>query len=268
LDIPEPETLCEAACQVLDEPAPHQKVALTRRFAAAWRAGHLCKIGQVMPPERPARPKRPALKSPMDMPRRGKGGLAGKRAFLHAIAHIELNAIDLAWDMVCRFVDENMPKAFHDDWVGVALDEANHFALLDARLNALDAAYGDLPAHDGLWEAALTTKDDLLARLAIVPLILEARGLDTTPGAVERLLQAGDTETAALLGKIAAEEIPHVAAGVRWFEFLCERRGLACVPTFHQIAASRYAGRLKPPFNTAARSKAGMKAAYYQPLAD
>ncbi|NQW01398.1 MAG: ferritin-like domain-containing protein [Rhodospirillales bacterium] len=259
-----PATLCEAACRVLNEPSPAQKVALTRRFAAAWQQGGISQPGRQTPPERPARPARPLLKPPAEMPRRGKGGLAGKCAFIHAIAHIELNAIDLAWDIICRFTDEPMPRAFHDDWVGVAMDEANHFALLEARLNGLDAAYGDLPAHDGLWEAALTTKDDLLARLAVVPLILEARGLDTTPAAVARLIQAGDVETADLFRKIAEEEIPHVAAGLRWFEFLCARRGLAPIPTFHQLAASRYAGRLKPPFNTEARSQAGMDQAYYR----
>ncbi len=259
-----PPTLCDAACRVLSAPDPAQKVTLTRCFAAAWQNGTISQIGEQHPPDRPARPARPELKHPNHMPRRGKGGLAGKRAFLHAIAHIELNAIDLAWDLVCRFVHENMPPAFYDDWVAVALDEANHFALLDDRLHSLDAAYGDLAAHDGLWEAALTTRDDLLARLAIVPMILEARGLDITPTAVQRLQQAGDFETAGILEKIGREEMPHVAAGVHWFEFICARRSLAAVPTFRKLAATRYAGRLKPPFNVAARDQAGMDPAYYQ----
>lgn len=264
---PLPENLCDAACRVLNEPSPASKVELTRRFAKSWSDGRLTEIGNQMPPERPQRPGRPALKHPNDLPRRGKGGLTGKRAFLHAIAHIELNAIDLAWDIVCRFVHEDMPRAFYDDWVGVALDEAEHFDLLEDRLQSLESGYGELAAHDGLWEAATTTKNDLLERLAIVPMILEARGLDTTPGAVQRLKQARDFETATLLQKIGDEEVPHVAAGVRWFEYLCERRDLDPVPTFHSIAKTRYAGRLKPPFNEAARNLAGMDQAYYQPEA-
>lgn len=259
-----PDTLCQAACLVLSEPTPEQKVALTRFYVTAWRSGEIADIGDQMPPDRPARPARPELKHANDMPRRGKGGLAGKRAFIHAIAHIELNAIDLAWDIVCRFTHEKMPRAFYDDWVEVASDEAEHFGLLAGRLKDLDAAYGDLAAHDGLWEAAITTKDDLLERLAIVPLILEARGLDTTPKAVARLEQARDFESAEIIKKIGEEEIPHVAAGVRWFEYLCDRRNLLPVPTFHQIAATRYGGRLKPPFNVAARSQAGMDIAYYK----
>lgn len=260
-----PQTLSEAACRVLHEASPASKVVLTRQFASAWLNGDITDIGNQAPPIRPERPSRPELKHPHDLPRRGKGKLAGKCAFLHAIAHIELNAIDLAWDIVCRFVDEDMPRSFYDDWVGVALDEAEHFDLLEKCLQALDSGYGALAAHDGLWEAAITTKDDLLERLAIVPMILEARGLDTTPVAVQRLQQAQDFETASVLQKIGDEEMPHVAAGVRWFEFLCERRDLDPVPTFHAIAAARYAGRLKPPFNVAARDQAGMAQAYYQP---
>lgn len=263
-----PDHLCRAAYQILNEAVPERKVTLTRHYAKAWRQGDISEVGDQMPPDRPSRPDRPELKHPNDMPKRGKSGPAGKRAFIHAIAHIELNAIDLAWDIVCRFTNEEMPRAFYDDWVGVALDEAEHFVLLANRLKGLDAKYGDLPAHDGLWEAALTTKDDLLERLAIVPLILEARGLDTTPKAIERLEQARDFESATIIKKIGEEEIPHVAAGIRWFEFLCKRRNIRPVPTFHQIAAQRYAGRIKPPFNTAARDKAGMDEAYYLEPAD
>lgn len=259
-----PETLCDAACRILNEPSPSVKVTLTRTFADGWLSGQISEIGDQPPPALPARPVRPELKHPHDMPKRNSRGTSGKRVFLHAIAHIELNAIDLAWDLVCRFTHEDMPRAFYDDWVGVALDEANHFDLLANRLEALDSAYGDLPAHNGLWEAALTTQDDLAARLALVPMVLEARGLDTTPGAVERLHQAGDTETAHLLQKIGDEEIPHVAAGVRWFEFLCERRGIAPIPQFHEFVASRFKGQLKPPFNQQARTAAQMDGAYYQ----
>jgi len=184
------------------------------------------------------------------MPKRKPGGAAGRIAVIHAIAHIELNAIDLAWDIVARFTGEDMPRGFYGDWVQVAVDEADHFDLLDQRLTDLGAAYGDLPAYDGLWEAAETTADDLLARLALVPMVLEARGLDTTPQAVRRFRAGGDDDTADILARIAEEEIPHVAAGVRWFRFLCARRGIDAVATFHALTRQNFNGHLKPPFNT------------------
>ena len=199
------------------------------------------------------------------MPRRRKGGLAGRLAFIHAIAHIELNAVDLSWDIIARFEEPDMPRAFYDDWVGVALDEAEHFDLLNQRMSALGGAYGDMPAHDGLWEAATNTAHDLLARLALVPMVLEARGLDTTPAAVARLQANGDEPTASLLAKIGREEIPHVAAGVRWFEFIAARRGLDPISAFHALVDELFSGNLKPPFNTEARTAAGMAHAYYQP---
>jgi len=208
------------------------------------------------------------LKSAQDMPRRRHKGPTGRFAFVHAIAHIEFNAIDLAWDIVSRFAAENMPKSFYDDWVQVALDEAEHFQLLQTRLEELGGKYGDLPAHDGLWEAASSTTDDLLVRLAIVPMILEARGLDTTPGAVIKLRQAGDEKTADILEHIAHEEIPHVQAGVYWFEYLCDRRGLEPVSTFHHLVSTRRKIAPKPPFNVHARAKARMAAGYYQPFAE
>jgi uncharacterized ferritin-like protein (DUF455 family) len=260
-----PKTLTEAACCVLNEPNPNTKVELTRSFADAWTSGLITGIGTHFPPDRPARPSLPELKHPANMPRRRKTGFQGKRAFIHSIAHIELNAIDLAWDIVCRFVYEDMPNAFYNDWVGVALDEAQHFSMLVSLLNSLEASYGDLAAHDGLWEAANTTKGDLASRLALVPMILEARGLDTIPAAVQRFHDAGDIETMAILDQIGAEEIPHVAAGVRWFEFICNRRGVLSVSTFYEIVSSHYKGCIKPPFNIAARTAAGMSKAYYQP---
>ena len=260
-----PPTLTEAACFVLKEPDPHTKVELTRSFANAWASGLITKVGTQFPPDRPARPDLPKLKHPSEMPRRRKTGFQGKLAFIHSIAHIELNAIDLAWDIVCRFVHEDLPICFYNDFVGIALDESEHFAMLVRRLNSLKTHYGDLAAHDGLWEAADKTKDDLASRLALVPMILEARGLDTSPTAAKRFKNSGDTETAAILDQIGAEEMPHVAAGVRWFEFICKRRGVLSVPTFHDIVTSQYKGRIKPPFNVAARTAAGMSKEYYQP---
>ena len=225
-------------------------------------------LGEATPPPRPARPERPLLLAPRDMPkRRHAGALAGRIALLHAVAHIELNAIDLAWDLIARFGASGMPAAFFDDWLGVAAEEAEHFALLAARLKALGAVYGDLPAHDGLWEAAAATAHDIVARLAIVPLVLEARGLDVTPEMARRLDRAGDAESAAVLARIYDDEIGHVAVGVRWFEALCRERGLDPQAAFGDRVRRYFTGALKPPFNDEARARAGFPACYYRPLA-
>ena len=257
-------TLAAAACAVLRAAEPAAKVALTRRAAADWRAGALGLGADEAPPGRPARPERPILKPPRDMARRRAGASpAGRVALLHAVAHIELNAIDLAWDLLARF-GAAMPRAFADDWVEVAGEEAKHFALLDARLEQFGAAYGDLPAHDGLWEAAEATSHDLLARLAVVPLVLEARGLDVTPAMIERMRRFGDTESAAVLQTILGDEIGHVAAGARWFRYLCAARGLEPAATYRALVRENFRGALKPPFNEPARMAAGLEPAFYQ----
>jgi uncharacterized ferritin-like protein (DUF455 family) len=198
--------------------------------------------------------------------RRAFGSQAGRIALLHALAHIELNAIDLGWDIVARFSDADLPRAFFDDWVGVAAEEACHFELLANRLGDLGARYGDLPAHDGLWEAAAATADDLLARLAVVPLVLEARGLDVTPEMIARLERVGDTPSAAILRRIYRDEIGHVAIGFRWFERLCRGRGLVPEEVFQNRVRRSFKGDLKPPFNREARSAAGFPPHYYEPL--
>jgi uncharacterized ferritin-like protein (DUF455 family) len=225
-------------------------------------------VGCALPPPHPARPDLPLLRPPKEMSkRRSFGSWAGRVALLHALAHIELNAIDLAWDLVVRFSAENLPRAFFDDWVGVAAEEAHHFELLAGRLGNFGAGYGDLPAHDGLWEAAAATADDLLARLAVIPLVLEARGLDVTPEMAARLERAGDTQSAAILHRIHRDEIGHVAVGLRWFEYLCGIRGLVPEAVFHERVRRCFKGDLKPPFNHAARTAAGFPARYYEPLA-
>jgi len=258
-------TVAAAAVAVLRAAAPQDKVALTHAAAAQWRAGALAPGGEAWPPDRPARPARPELKPPRAMPRRrNAGSRAGRVALLHALAHIELNAIDLAWDLVARFPDPGRSRAFEDDWIGIAAEEAKHFALLSARLGALGAAYGDLPAHDGLWEAAQATAGDLLARLAVVPLVLEARGLDVTPEMVARLERADDAESARVLRIIYEDEIAHVAAGARWFRWACARRDLAPAETYRALVARHYNGALKPPFNHAARAAAGFDRAFYE----
>jgi uncharacterized ferritin-like protein (DUF455 family) len=252
-----------SAVEVLATADPLAKAARSHRIAAAWREGGLS-IGTATPPDRPARPDRPLLLAPKEMPKRKAGGSAEKRiALLHALAHIELNAIDLAWDLIARFGSETMPRTFFDDWVKVADEEALHFELLSARLHELGAAYGDLPAHDGLWEAATVTAQDLLARLAIVPLVLEARGLDVTPATVADMRRAGDEATAALLQRIYEDEIGHVAAGMRWFEHFARLAGYDPQVHWQALLKQHFRGVLKPPFNDAARHQAGMPAAYY-----
>jgi uncharacterized ferritin-like protein (DUF455 family) len=224
-------------------------------------------IGEACAPARPTRPDRPRLHPPRDMPkRRNFGSQAGRIALLHALAHIELNAIDLAWDIIARFADRDTPREFCADWVGVAAEEAEHFALLADRLAALGATYGDLPAHDGLWEAAALTAYDLLARLAVVPLVLEARGLDVTPEMAATLERVGDAQSAALLRRIYRDEIDHVAAGVRWFDDLCRARDLVPEETFQELVRRYFKGQLKPPFNHEARAAAGFPEHYYEPL--
>jgi len=225
-------------------------------------------LGRAVPPPRPARPGRPLLRPPKDMPkRRAFGSWAGRIALVHALAHIELNAIDLGWDLVARSSAEDLPRAFFDDWVGVAAEEARHFALLAGRLADFGVAYGDLPAHDGLWEAAAATADDLLARLAVVPLVLEARGLDVTPEMAARLERIGDVQTAAILQRIYRDEIGHVAVGLRWFEHLCRTCRLDPETVFHERVRRYFKGHLRPPFNHEARTAAGFPTRYYEPLA-
>ena len=262
------DTLAARAVDVLTAPDPADKQALSAAAVAAWRGGALA-VGHATPPDRPGRPARPELKAPRDMPRRRAAQtLAGRIALLHALAHIELNAIDLAWDIVARFTHESLPRRFYDDWVTVAGEEARHFGLLRERLAGLGAAYGDMPAHDGLWQAAEATADDLAARLAVVPLVLEARGLDVTPAMIERLRAAGDTASVDVLEVIYRDEIGHVATGARWFCFVCARQGREPEAAFHDHVRDRFKGLIKPPFNTAARDAAGLTAGYYEPLAD
>ena len=261
-----PTSLTSGAVAILATADPAAKASASRRLAEMWEAGGL-DVGDSVPPPRPARPARPQLRPPKEMPkRRAFGSLAGRIALLHALAHIELNAIDLAWDIVARFSREPLPRAFFDDWVGVAAEEAVHFELLAQRLANFGACYGDLPAHDGLWESAAATADDLLARLAVVPLVLEARGLDVTPEMAATLDRVGDPQSAAVLRQIYRDEIDHVAAGVRWFDQLCGARGLVPEEAFQQLVPRYFKGELKPPFNHEARAAAGFPARYYEPL--
>jgi uncharacterized ferritin-like protein (DUF455 family) len=260
-------TIAEAARSVLLAPEPGAKVRVARAAARAWRRGEVAHEFDLAMPATPARPPRPELLPPALMPKRGRGGSErGRIAMLHALAHIEFGAIDLAFDLVGRF-GSGFPPAFVDDWLGVGADEAMHFALLDRRLRTLGSGYGALPAHDGLWEAAAATADDPLARLAVVPMVLEARGLDVTPAAVARFEAAGDARSAAILGRIYRDEIRHVAAGSKWFRWACESRRIEPVSTWKRLVGARFRGALKPPFNDSARDEAGLSRDYYAALA-
>ena len=237
---------------------PRAKIKAARAAARAWRRGDLAPLFDVAMPDRPARPALPQMLPPNRMPKRGKAGSERSRiAMLHALAHIEYGAIDLAFDMSGRF-GADFPRAFIDDWLGVGADEAMHFALLDRRLRTLGSAYGALPAHGGLWEAAAATSHDLAARLAVVPMVLEARGLDVTPAMIVAFERAGDPRSVAILGRIYRDEIRHVAAGVRWFRQVCESRGFVPVSEWAALVRRYFRGAIKPPFNGSARDAAGL----------
>ena len=261
-------TLSEAAAAVLRESNPLAKAGLSRSIAAAWRNRDIKTVGDTAPPARPARPARPKLLAPAQMVRRRiSRGIKGRKALIHSLAHIELNAINLAWDLVGRFVDRTLPYEFYDDWCQVAQDEAEHFEALSGRLAEMGGDYGELPAHDGLWEAASTTRHDVVARLAVVPLVLEARGLDVTPGIIKKLRNAGDEISAKILERIYKDEIRHVAAGRRWFDYVCAARGLEPAATWHTMVTRHFKGRIREPFNHAARRAAGFVKRYYMPIA-
>lgn len=251
----------EAAERCLEIRDPEEKSASVDAFAGRVAAGELSFETTVDPEPigEPGRPARPELIDPARVPRRRLGSEAGRAALVHAVAHIEFNAINLALDAAYRF--RGMPRDYYLDWLSVAVDEARHFRLLQRRLNEMGHAYGDFPAHNGLWEMARKTAVSCLARMALVPRVLEARGLDVTPGMIQRLEKAGDEATVAALRVILAEEVRHVAIGTRWFRFCCEREGVAPLETFESLLRRYYGRGLKGPFNLEARYEAGFSEA-------
>ena len=260
------------AVEVLSTADGREKTALSREHAARWREARKTDapipVGAAHPPLRPARPDRPELLSPRDVPRRRPGTPAGRIALLHAVAHIELNAVDLHWDILARFTQVSMPPGFYDDWVKAADEESKHFNLICDCLEELGSHYGDLPAHAGMWRAAEDTADDLMGRLAVVPMVLEARGLDVTPGMIEIFRQAGCDRAVDALGTIYAEEVGHVAYGSKWFHFLCGRENADPKDVFHDLVQRYFHGPLKPPFNDEKRAEAGLPPDFYWPLAE
>ncbi len=267
--VPAPADLYSGARAIVATPDLDEKIALSRATAKAWFKRRLS-LGQTAArqplPARPGRPNRPQLLAPRDMPKRSTHGERGRFALLHSLAHIELNAVDMTWDLVARFIGAQVPPSFFDNWVQVGLEEAKHFDLLRRRLAEMGGDYGDLPAHDGLWQAAEATGRDLLARLAVVPLVLEARGLDVTPSTIDKLTAADDAASAAILEIIYRDEKRHVAFGAKWFRYLCAREGSAPEPRFHALVKRYFKGTLKPPFNDRARSEAGLTPGFYKPL--
>ena len=265
-----PKTILDAAQTVLNTADPDGKSQAALNALSALESGLSLGDYSTALADTPARPQKPALVPPGDVPRRRLGAEGGRIALLHAIAHIEFNAIDLAFDMAIRFksaVEEFGldPLPFVKDWFTVGADEARHFQMIKARLSDFGASYGDLPAHNGLWEAALNTKGSVLARLVVAPLILEARGLDVTPEMIKKLRGIGDSESVGVLEVIYRDEIGHVACGNRWFHRICTALGKDPAATFQELKEKHFSGGLKPPFNHDARHKAGLDREFYAP---
>ncbi len=265
-------TLAQMAVDVLTTADGREKTAKSRAYAKEWlsarKSGAAVELGSATPPLRPARPEKPELLSPRDVPKRKPGTPEGRIALLHAVAHIELNAVDLHWDIIARFTETEMPMGFYDDWVLAADEESNHFNLMCDCLDTHGSFYGALPAHAGMWRAAEDTNSDLMGRLAVVPMVLEARGLDVTPNMIALFKKAKDTQTIAALETIYAEEVGHVAYGSKWFHFLCGRHNLDPKEVFHDLVRKYFHGGLKPPFNEEKRADAGLPPDFYWPLAD
>jgi uncharacterized ferritin-like protein (DUF455 family) len=253
-----PQELRAAALYWLAEIDPQIKVNGVMQLVNNWRDGKvsLLKESRLIPQKSiPGRPALPELVPPLAVQHRSMRTVEGRSALIHALAHIEFNAINLALDAVWRFPD--MPDQFYSDWLQVAAEEAFHFSLLNAHLQKLGFQYGHFTAHNSLWDMAEKTKEDVLARIALVPRTMEARGLDASPLMRAKLAQAGDVVAADILDIILRDEIGHVAIGNRWFAWLCDQRGLDIIATYSTLAAQYNAPRLRGPFNLEARRAAG-----------
>jgi len=246
---------------------PRAKAMATRQVARDWRLGRLAFRFDCPMPDRPARPAAPELLPPNRMPKRGRGNSErGRIALWHALAHIEFVAIDLALDMAGRFGAE-MGEQFVADFLEVAADEAMHFALIERHLHAMGSHYGALPAHDGLWESAHQTRHDVAARLAVVPMVLEARGLDVTPATLERVRASGDSRGARILERILDDEIRHVRFGANHFESCAKRLSAPVAELWKMLVSRHFRGAVKPPFNDSARLAAGLSRDLYGEVA-
>ncbi|MFZ2541508.1 MAG: ferritin-like domain-containing protein [Gallionella sp.] len=257
-DSTQPIELREAALFWLAECEAARKAAGVRQLAQACLADEIeldsLAVLRATHPI-PGHPFKPELVAPRLVKRRSMITPEGRAVLIHALAHIEFNAINLALDAIWRFPD--MPAAYYTDWLKVAGEEALHFSLLAGHLQGQGYAYGDFPAHNSLWEMAAKTQHDILARIALVPRTMEARGLDVVPSIRDKLAQAGDMAAAAILDIILRDEIGHVAIGNRWYSYLCEQRGQEAVATYAQLAREYAAPVLRGPFNLKARRAAG-----------
>ena len=261
-----PMDLLDELAAALLEPDPDRKMDQVARLLAAWPA-EPPRFDRPPPADPPAcgRPERPVLVPPREVPRRSLATVEGRAALIHAVAHIEFSAINLALDHAWRF--RGLPGAYHRDWLGVAAEECAHFRLLRDHLRSLGFDYGAFPAHDGLWQMAVGTARDALARMALVPRLLEARGLDATPPIQRKLEKAGDPTAARLLDVILADEVGHVALGDKWFRHLCAGRGLDPEDTYRRLIAEFGAPRPQAPMNESARRAAGFSAEELRALA-
>lgn len=259
--------LRQAALTLLAEKNAVTKAVSVRALAEQFQQqpiklnaeAHLSEIGAI-----PGRPEKPELVSPLSLPKRSMRTVEGRAALIHALAHIEFNAINLALDAIWRF--PQLPQDYYQDWLKVAAEEAYHFTLLNEHLLDMGFQYGDFAGHNSLWEMVDRTKDDVLARMALVPRTMEARGLDASPSLRNKLAQAGDAKAAAILDIILRDEIGHVAIGNRWFNWLCEQRNVEPLATYDELATTYQAPKLRAPFNLEARRQAGFSEAELEKL--
>ncbi|TIB04838.1 hypothetical protein E3P92_00039 [Wallemia ichthyophaga] len=270
----EPTTLTQWATLILKTPDPELKIAYTRRASQLFKGGQIKVIGKSTPPEKP--PRNQQQVDPSRAGRRGKGGsLQSRIALLHSLANIELWAIDLAWDIIARFSNASldpvapnskMPMDYFSDWLQVATDEAKHFSLLRRRLEEMGSFYGALPTHGALWDSAEDTKHSLISRLSIIHLVHEARGLDVNPATIAKFRASGDLESTEVLETIHHDEITHVTAGHKWMLFCCKHSNLDPIETFRKQVKLNFSGKLRGPFNTDDRHKAGLSEGWYNDL--
>ncbi len=248
--------LREAALACLLIRDPLQKVIQTQYLYEQYQQNKTYTSAKKLTvPDMPGQPDTPELVAPRDLPRRRNSAETGVATLIHAITHIEFNAINLAWDAVARF--SGLPDDFYADWARVAYEESQHFTLLREHLLSLGYDYGSFPAHNGMWEMAQKTHHDPLIRMALVPRVLEARGLDVTPKMMDKLRGTGDLRAVDILELILREEIGHVAVGTRWFNYLCEQRAVEPLLTFKDLLDNYFDGELRGPFHTEARKQAG-----------
>lgn len=251
------ESLFQHAEQCILANSVTEKIRLSYAAAEAWKEKiySLSPHSPILKMEIPGRPEKPDLVPPRELERRKVTTKIGHAALIHSICHIEFNAINLAWDAAYRF--QNMPEQYYDDWVRVAKEESYHFELLSEHLTSLGYAYGDFSAHNGLWETAVATAHDPMVRMALVPRVLEARGLDVTPGIVKKLKGIGDDRAIEILAIIHRDEIGHVEIGSRWFRYLCDERKLDSEKVFKDLINEYMKGILRGPFDHDARKRAG-----------